>query len=79
MEQSISHHIHSEFDNVPKVYGDNNLNRYCSYRDNYRNKENMKEPIPNQLRLPFLTLPIPGIKTNISKIIQPINKILDFS
>ena len=43
MEQSISHHIHSEFDNVPKVYGDNNLNRYCSYRDNYRNKENMKE------------------------------------
>ena len=43
MEQCISHHIHSEFDNVPKVYGDNNLNRYCSYRDNYRNKENMKE------------------------------------
>ena len=43
MEQCISHHIHSEFDNVPKVYGDNNLNRYCSYRDNYRNKENMKQ------------------------------------
>lgn len=43
MEQSISHHLHSEFDNVPKVYGDNNLNRYCSYRDNYRNRENMKE------------------------------------
>ena len=43
MEQSISHHIHSEFDNVPKVYGDNNLNRYCSYRDNYRNKENLKQ------------------------------------
>ena len=43
MEQSISHHIHSEFDNVPKVYSDDNLNRYCSYRDNYRNKENMKK------------------------------------
>ena len=43
MEQSISHHIYSEFDNVPKVYGPVNLNRYCSYRDNYRNKENMKE------------------------------------
>ena len=43
MEQSISHHIHSEFDNVPKVYSEDNLNRYCSYRDNYRNKENMKE------------------------------------
>ena len=43
MEQSISHHIHSQFDNVPKVYGDDNLNRYCSYRDNYRNKENMKQ------------------------------------
>lgn len=43
MEQSISHHIHCQFDNVPKVYGDNNLNRYCSYRDNYRNKENLKQ------------------------------------
>ena len=43
MEQAISHHIHSEFDNVPKVYGESNLNRYCSYRDNYRNKENMKQ------------------------------------
>jgi len=42
MEQCISHHIHSEFDNVPKVYGTNNLNRYVSYRDNYRNNENMK-------------------------------------
>ena len=26
-----------------------------------------KEPIPNQLRLPFLTLPIPGIKTSTNK------------
>jgi len=43
MEQCISHHIHSEFDNVPKVYGANNLNRYISYRDNYRNKENIKQ------------------------------------
>ena len=43
MQQSISHHIYSQFDNVPKVYGDNNLNRYCSYRDNYRNKENLKQ------------------------------------
>ena len=43
MEQSISHHLHSKFDNVPKVYGSNNLNRYCSYRDNYRNKENLKQ------------------------------------
>lgn len=43
MEQSISHHLHSEFDNVPKVYSDKNINRYCSYRDNYRNNENMKK------------------------------------
>lgn len=43
MEQSISHHIYSQFDNVPKVYGQDNLNRYCSYRDNYRNLENMKQ------------------------------------
>lgn len=43
MEQCISHHIHSQFDNVPKVYSGNNLNRYLSYRDNYRNKENMKQ------------------------------------
>ena len=31
-----------------------------------------KEPIPNQLLLPFLTLPIPGIKTSTNKIIQVI-------
>ena len=43
MEQCISHHIHSQFDNVPKVYGSDNLKRYCTYRDNYRNKENMKK------------------------------------
>ena len=43
MEQAISHHIHSEFDNVPKVYSKDNLNRYLSYRDNYRNNENMKQ------------------------------------
>ena len=42
MEQCISHHIHSQFDSVPKVYGDHNLNRYLSFRDNYRSKENMK-------------------------------------
>ena len=42
MEQCISHHIHSQFDNVPKVYSDDNLNRYLSFRDNYRSKENMK-------------------------------------
>ena len=29
-----------------------------------------KEPIPNQLLAPFLTLPIPGIRTRISKIKQ---------
>jgi len=43
MEQAIAHHIHSQFDNVPKVYSSNNLNRYLSYRDNYANKENMKQ------------------------------------
>lgn len=42
MEQCISHHIHSQFDNVPKVYSPDNLNRYLSFRDNYRSKENMK-------------------------------------
>ena len=42
MEQCISHHIHSQFDNVPKVYSDRNLNRYLSFRDNYRSRENMK-------------------------------------
>ena len=42
MEQAISHHIHSQFDNVPKVYSKTNIDRYLSYRDNYRNKENMK-------------------------------------
>ena len=42
MEQCISHHIHSQFDNVPKVYSSKNLNRYLSFRDNYRSKENMK-------------------------------------
>jgi len=42
MEQCISHHIHSQFDNVPKVYSDGNLNRYLSFRDNYRSNENMK-------------------------------------
>lgn len=42
MEQCISHHIHSEFDNVPKVYSSNNLDRYLSLRDNYRNNENIK-------------------------------------
>lgn len=42
MEQAVSHHIHSQFDNVPKVYSKNNIDRYLSNRDNYRNKENMK-------------------------------------
>lgn len=42
MEQCISHHIHSQFDNVPKVYSKRNLNRYLSFRDNYRSRENMK-------------------------------------
>jgi len=42
MEQVISHHIASEFTSVPKAYSKNNLNRYLSIRDNYRNKENMK-------------------------------------
>lgn len=43
MEQCISHHIHSQFDNVPKVYGDEGIKRYLSFRDNYRNNENMKQ------------------------------------
>lgn len=42
MEQAVSHHIHSQFDNVPKVYSDDGLKRYLSFRDNYRNNENMK-------------------------------------
>ena len=42
MEQCISHHICSEFSNVPKVYSGDNLNLYLSMRDNYRNKENIK-------------------------------------
>ena len=33
------------------------------------------DPIPNQLLLPFLTIPIPGIKTRIRSIIDP-NSIL---
>lgn len=36
------------------------------------------DPIPNQLLLPFLTVPIPGIATNINKIIAIINSRLDF-
>lgn len=43
MEQVISHHIASQFTSVPKAYSKNNLNRYLSIRDNYRNKENLKE------------------------------------
>lgn len=43
MEQCISHHIHSQFDNVPKIYASHNINRYLSLRDNYRNKENLKQ------------------------------------
>ena len=42
MEQAIAHHIHSQFDNVPKVYGDKKLNCYLSLRDNYRNHENVR-------------------------------------
>ena len=42
MEQAISHHITSQFANVPKVYSPNNINRYLSYRDNFRNGENLK-------------------------------------
>lgn len=42
MEQCIHHHIHSEFDNVPKVYSKKNINIYLSMRDNYRNNENIK-------------------------------------
>ena len=42
MEQCIAHHICAQFSNVPKVYSGNNLNRYLSMRDNYRNKENLK-------------------------------------
>ena len=34
-----------------------------------------KGPIPNQLRLPFLILPIPGIKTKTNKIIMLENSI----
>ena len=34
-------------------------------------------PIPNQLREPFLIVPIPGISTSMSKMIQPIKIIFD--
>lgn len=43
MEQVISHHIASEFTSVAKAYCSSNINRYLSMRDNYRNKENLKE------------------------------------
>ena len=36
------------------------------------------DPIPNQLYEPFLTVPIPGISTRISKMKQVINIILAF-
>lgn len=42
MEQCVSHHLHSHFNNVPKVYSKMNINRYLSLRDNYRNNENIK-------------------------------------
>ena len=35
-------------------------------------------PIPNQLREPFLTLPIPGIKTSINNIKQISNILLEY-
>ena len=38
-----------------------------------------KEPIPNQLLLPFLTTPIPGIRTSTNKMKHPSNIKLDFS
>lgn len=43
MEQAISHHIASIFSSVPKAYSIDNMNLYLSFRDNYRNKENVKE------------------------------------
>lgn len=42
MEQAISHHITSQFANVPKAYSPNNINIYLSLRDNFRNGENIK-------------------------------------
>ena len=38
-----------------------------------------KEPIPNQLREPFLTVPIPGINTKTSNIIHINNNLLLYS
>lgn len=43
MEQAISHHIASIFSSVPKAYCSDNMNLYLSFRDNYRNGENIKE------------------------------------
>lgn len=43
MEQVISHHIASIFSSVPKAYSSKNMNLYLSFRDNYRNGENVKE------------------------------------
>ena len=43
MEQVISHHIASQFTSVPKAYTSKNINTYLALRDNYRNKENVKE------------------------------------
>lgn len=43
MEQAISHHLASQFTSVAKAYTSNNINTYLALRDNYRNKENIKE------------------------------------
>lgn len=43
MEQVISHHIASVFSSIPKAYASKNINLYLSFRDNYRNGENIKE------------------------------------
>ena len=37
-----------------------------------------KLPMPNQLLLPFLTVPIPGINTNISNIMQAKSILLEY-
>lgn len=42
MEQVISHHIASIFTSVPKAYSSKNINLYLSFRDSYRNGENIK-------------------------------------
>jgi len=76
MEQVISHHLASHFASVPKAYSEENIKRYISQRDNYRNGENLKllyinrtgkTTIINKMMIDYSSLPsysieLPGKK-----------------